>query len=278
MREKLTGNDLLRIVDTQAIRDIYLSNGFEMVFDEDEQNVQIDIRGDDRSWFFFKLRDRSTDGCDWKQTRLSNWHHQREEDAFMKGRAVEQSRYWGDPEYPLTEKFDKEIAEYIINPFAELPYGDPWTKNMLTWLTKWQEVVSYHPDIPYPGQFSRKTVKGLARHINDQTLAVLKEKGYDYNTSIPTWLHVAQINRHFGFDFTYPEDKKQIEALERQLPDDPKLASWITVLQFWNELAEKIGMLPEEFITPEAVIRDDRLRIVTYPLTPQRNLWMEKKV
>jgi hypothetical protein len=257
--------------------DVFLTNGFEIVQSHDEQNAQIKIMNNDQQVFLYKLRDRTRDGKSWKKTELCEWNYNHQNDVH-KGIPVEQSRYWGHPEHPLTDIYDVEIAQFIKDPFDLIPYDNPSQTAMESWICKWKEVINNSPNIPYPGQQSLQNVAGLAQHIDKASTKVLKEKKYTHLTSVPSWVHIAQINRHYGFSFSFNQDRQHFDDFEKRLPEDKKLASWVGVLQFWNELADSNGIIPEDYVDKYAIIRDESRIVMTYPLSPERNLWQEKQL
>ena len=79
-------------------------------------------------------------------------------------------------------------------------------------------------------------------------------------------------------------DEERIEKIRQRLPvgnDEVsrRKASWIVMLQFWAELAELSGFSPEGFrIDSKFILRDDNQKILTFPLSPERNLWMFEKL
>lgn len=94
------------------------------------------------------------------------------------------------------------------------------------------------------------------------------------------WQSLSNSER--GFIYLDINDEKQIQKILSRLPQQTlhqrKIASWIVVLQFWAELAEKNGISPESLAEKELILRDDDGRILTYPLTPEKNLWQYYQV
>jgi len=53
-------------------------------------------------------------------------------------------------------------------------------------------------------------------------------------------------------------------------------SSWLVMLQFWAQRVEELGEIPESLLKPNErnfVFRDKNGNIITYPLSPERNLW-----
>ncbi len=276
--------NILTLFKNGRINRMFPQSEFEFALEEDSTASAVSVfkKEDGMRWLYFKLRDRSSDGPSWNETPLTTWPYKHQDDCFNLGKAVEQSRYWGHPKKPLTDVFEPELATFIINPFDALPYNNPTRDNLETWLEEWLSV--YHnPQSPFPGQFSLAKIPGLANYMLEATKVLLQQKGYDYLTSVPTWLHVALLNKSYGFKFMYPQDEKRVYQLLKKLPHrtvkERKEASWITMLQFWAQLAENVGLNPESIIDdPSFILRDEDGKILTYPLTPNRNLWQILKV
>ena len=248
----------------------------------DDQAIQLTICDERRRWFEFKLRDRSHDGENWKPTPLCTWPNNHPDDAFSKVPAVEQSKYWQDPNYPLTLLYPEKTAKFIENPFDSLPFENPTLPILLEWQRTWDEVTQTTPCL-YPGSFSLKKIPRFSNQIMENTLNLLQKTGYSYLTSVPTWFHVAQHNTsHFGFEYMYPDDQKKVEQIANLLPQNNSVeraqASWIVMLQFWNELMEQNNHQPEDYIDSRYILRDNDGQLITYPLRPERNLWLIKKV
>jgi hypothetical protein len=222
-------------------------------------------------WLTYKLRDRRYDGPNWFPTPLTNqWGYHEDEDR-MQLRAVETSKYWGDPRFPLTDYFPDYLASFIQNPFAALPIEKPNEKNLQNWLTNWKEVYTADHEI-YPGQFSLYKISGLNRHVFESNCDLLPRYGYQQLTAVPTWYHVAKINEHFGFRYAQPDDASAMSLLDTAVGTFGQRASWVVMLQFWAELTESAGLLPETMIDSEFILRHEG-KIVTYPLRPDHNVW-----
>ncbi len=273
----LTAHDMGRIVITPALTEVYAAAGSTAIYKADEISAQITI-GD---WFKYKLRDRSSDGPGWKTSPLTDWHYDHPDDRFPLGSAVEESTYWLDPRYPITDVFADEAASFISNPFDALPYSDPTPEALQVWHGRWQEVVS-HDQAVYPGFYSLKAIPELRRHILETSKDILKTKGYQYLTAIPTWFHTAKMYEHLGFSYIYESDAEAVAALSSRLPFTSRRerveSSWMVMRQFWAHLAETQGYVPEELAGDATILRDDTGNLLTYPLTMERNLWMYQEV
>lgn len=274
---KIKKEDFLDICSNSGIENFFPRGDFEYRLEEDITAVSLSIVDKDgQRWFYYKLRDRSFDGPQWFPTPLTSWLYNNPSDQFNLGSAVERSRYWGDPNTPLSLCFSYNVATFIINPFEQLPFDNPSEDRLKDWIERWQYVF-FHPDAPFPGQFSLNSLNGLSSKIFENTVSLLQANGYQYLTSVPTWLHVALSNLDQGFKFYNPDDERRINAILDQLPhqtlEERKKTSWITLLQFWAELAEKNGINPTDFIDSQFILRDKQGKILTYPLSPRYNLW-----
>lgn len=270
--------ELKGVVWSPELEEICKETGSSVILEEDESSVQIKIILQNRIWFRFKLRDRRYDGPGWQSTPLTDWTYGGPDDKFDLGSAVEESIYCLDPRYPLTERFTESQACFIINPFEELPYEKPTKENLSDWLKRWKEIFASE-EAPFPGCFSLKNIPGMRKYIHTKVTALLRNKGYEYLTTVPTWWHVAGICGHLGFIYRYENDRLAIKELNKRLlsatPAQRIKSSWIVMLQFWVELVEKSGFTAEEFgLNKSFVFRDYAGKLITFPLSLQRNLWM----
>lgn len=266
--------DFVRLLPLEQLKEVFPPEQFSHELEDDETAIKYSIHdAQRRRWLTLKLRDRQFDRPGrWFPTALTNeWGYNGPEDS-IDGAAIETSKYWGDPRYPIGGFFPEEMSRFIENPFTALPHEAPTVENLLHWLNTWRDAIA-HPQLPYPGQFSLYTVQGLNRYVFDQVKTLGKERGYTYITAMPTWYHVAKINEHFGFSYHDPKDAEAMRKLDDRLLEDGHNASWIVMLQFWAELAEKSGVNPELYIDPHYILRDETGTILTYPLRPDHNLW-----
>lgn len=278
----LSPRDLLRKIWCPSIDDIFCATKSRIIEEADEVSAQIKLANAERVWFRYKLRDRRFDGPGWKGSPLTDWTYGGADDAFKLGSGVEESIYCLDPRYPLAERFTEKQVQFIVNPFEELPYSYPTKDALADWFARWQEIVGCD-DAPYPGYFYLKNIPGVRRHVHENISALLKEKDYEYLTAVPTWWHTARICTHLGFVFQFAEDKLVMDKLNARLISETKsnvYSSWVVMLQFWVALAFDAGMkITEDF--PEAenlVLRDERGSHLIFPLSPQRNLWLNFKI
>ncbi len=279
----ISTDDLRKRIWCPAINEIFHATKSRVIAESDDVSVQIKLANADRVWLRYKLRDRRFDGPGWKGSPLTDWTYGGADDVFPFGSAVEESIYCLDPRYPLTDAFTARQAQFITNPFEELPYSNPTKDALSDWFRRWQEIVNKN-NVPYPGYFYLNNIPGVRRYVHENITVLLKEKGYKYLTAVPTWWHTARICAHLGFVFQCEEDELVIDKLNTRLNFSTKeecaRSSWIVMLQFWVELVCGAGFsLSEDF--PEAVslvLRDERGAHLTFPLSPQRNLWLNYKI
>ncbi len=239
-----------------------------------------------KTWFLFRLRDRSKDGPGWQPTDLSTWHYNHPDDKFPKsGLAVERTTYLGDPNNPLIPEFDKTTANFITDSFKLLPSEVPTEENLLVWLKLFVKV--YSDQRIYPGYFSLSQPPGLIKRLFERIERLLKEKGIKWLTIIPTWWYILKMNLQHGFEFTYQSDQEKYqklkEALERQgFYQDKRLSSWVCVLQFWADLAEKNNSNPEELLeqlnlNSNLILRDEERKYYYISINTRKKLMDSQK-
>lgn len=265
-----------------AVKEIFSATGSKILLEADEASAQIKLLCDGEPWLRYKLRDRRFDGPGWRPTPLTDWHYGGAVDCFTLGAAVEESVYCLDPRYPLTDRFLPEVAAFIMNPFAHLPFEDADKEHLKNWLALWRKVV-VSEDRPFPGYFRLRNIKAARKTIHENIVRLLRkryaygDKRYTHLTAVPTWWHTTQTCEYLGFSFQYAEDRNALRLLnERLTGKDRARSSWIVMLQFWAELAERNGFCPERDFAVErgTILRDDIGRLITFPLSPERNLWM----
>jgi hypothetical protein len=274
------------IIAQASVVDFFKSRGnFRICYQEDQICCVCEVRDcKGKRWFLYRLRDRRNDGPSFTRSPLTDWNYSGEFDVPPSdGLAVERSRYQGDPSFPLTNRFSPEVAEFIENPFEaliETKYG------LNDWLNIWR-LIFYGNDTVFPGQFSLVPFpSNISRKLFNLTVNLLRESGYNYLTSVPSWWHVALSNLRRGFTFYYEEDRKIFERLQENLrslglsnQEDLGIrmkSSWLVMLQFWAQRVEELGEIPESLLRPNErnfVFRDKNGNIITYPLSPERNLW-----
>lgn len=264
------------------IKDIFEETESEILLEGDAVSCQVKLLHQGKPWLRYKLRDRRFDGPGWKQTPLTDWTYGGVDDKFVLGRAVEESVYCLDPRYPLTDIFSPTEAQFIANPFEELPYGNASGEALLRWLIFWQNIIE-KDDKPCPGYFALKNIPKARALIHQNVVSLLEERtSYDYLTAVPTWWHTARICEHLGFKFQYPQDAAATDKLNSRLPcgnsRERSHSSWIVMLQFWAELAESAGysigyFSADGWFDESHILRDEAGKIITFPLSPKRNLW-----
>jgi hypothetical protein len=276
------------IISQAGVVDFFRNKGnFEICYQEDQICCVCEVRDcEGKRWFLYRLRDRRNDGPSFTRSPLTDWNYSGEFDVPPSdGLVVERSRYQGDPSFPLTNRFSQEVAEFIKNPFEALSKPEP-EYDLDKWLNTWR-LVFYGNDTVFPGQFSLVPFpSNISKTLFNLTVKLLREGGYRYLTSIPTWWHVALSNLRQGFKFCYEEDKKIFEKLQENLrslgfsnQEDLGIrmkSSWLVMLQFWAQRVKELGEIPESLLKPNEinfVFRDKNGNIITYPLSPERNLW-----
>lgn len=276
IRNRIGMDHVGRIVLGKRVEDVVIHTGDRVYFEQDDQAVQVKVG----NWFSYKLRDRSQDGPGWQSDRLTDWPYDKEVDKTDVP-SVEESTYWLDPRGCLSRKYSPEEQKFITNPFEALPDEQSARSELIDWNVRWERLIQ-DPEIPFPGYFSDRTIPGLRRQILERSLSVLDELGYAQLTAVPTWFHVAEMYKHLGFKYTHLDDEEKVGQLRDILPHrtarDRIVSSWTVVRQFWAEIAEKRGIEPELLIRSGKILRDQKGDLLTYPLTPERNLWMYKEV
>lgn len=285
-RIRVEQGDLKRIV--KPVTGQYFPEGkYQWETVSDAQAVQltvIDPSNPSRTWLKFKLRDRAHDGPNWRSTNLNLWPNMHKDDRLRRGtKVIEESTYWMDPKYSIEKKKGKTYADFVENPYEALPWEHPTQKNLGEWLGKFTEVVNAGDGV-FPGFYSFKALPSQVRsEILGGTQDLLAAQGYDYLSRVPTWFHVymSDVKKH-GFKPTHSSDKADIQSLIEQLksatPQDRVLSSWLVVLQFFNQLVADQGGKPEVFVGEKNVFRKPDGSILTYPLSRERNLWVDKRL
>lgn len=276
--------DLIETIWTPELERIKTETGSEIIPDLDESSVQVRLVHQGKTWFKYKLRDRRFDGTPvWKQTRLVDWSYDGEKDKFPFS-AVEESVYCLDPRYPLTDTFPPEIAEFITNPFSALPYEKPDKDSLLNWFHKCRTVMESE-SIVYPGYFTTHHIPGVRSNLHRTALRLVRASGYEWLTAVPTWWHTASICEHLGFNYYFSDDKLKILLIRQLLTDrfgedesetSRRRSSWIVMIQFWADLLVKSGLRLDRSME-KYILRDEAGQIITFPLVPGRNLWMNHK-
>ncbi|NTU46878.1 hypothetical protein HGA88_04605 [Candidatus Roizmanbacteria bacterium] len=217
-------------------------------------------------WFHYALRDRSKDG--------NKEGYNPQIDGIENEGAVEESTYWLDPRESIYHHYPSEIASFIHNPFEALPFENPTKKALEDWIMLWNEIVQLK-DPPHPGQYALQKIPGLRRNILENSLRVLREKNWQQLHAIPTWYHTQKLYNYLGYEYIHMADKARVEMMQEKLSHVPEpYDSWIVMLQFWAELAEQNGVHPENYVPNAYILRDQSNQIITYPLSPEKNLWM----
>lgn len=264
--------DVKEIVLDSVLEDVLAHTGSKIQFDRTSTAAQASID----HWFYYKLRDRHADGPGWQTDRLTDWSYDKQVDV-VEVPAVEESTYWLDPRGCLSQRYETADRNFIVNPFEVLPEGTN-IQEYIEWNQRYERLI-HDPLIPFPGYFSDMTIPGLRRLILDRSLRILGDLGYAQLTAVPTWFHIAKMYEHLGFQYSFEEDKNRIEIITEALAQSGVKnrveMSWVVMRQFWAQgLEQQLGIEPEEVIKKGKVLRDNQGRLLTYPLTPERNLWM----
>ena len=82
----------------------------------------------------------------------------------------------------------------------------------------------------FSGIFLFEEYSRRKKNIHAGATELLRRKGYDYLTAVPTWWHTADICKFLGFDFQYGCDKETINRLNGKLS------------LFWKSDREKIKL------------------------------------
>lgn len=246
---------------------------------------------------------------------FTTWGYSNHGDTLRPGqRAAELSIVSADPEQVLLDRLikknrlfvdPKQLAQFIDDPFSYIPFNFSHTKELDLWWKYWFQVVDRGlrgKEIPQPGQTAQKGFEGFFKHTITSSETIVKDCGYTHLTAVPTWTYVLHAFLENGFQ---PADKAQAdeafrflealgktkllngEQLDTRHPKDP-LFSWLAVAPFMMELH------PDH--TPTLDIdetRSDRFNtlfrnlkntlqsngtVLTYPLAPGRNFWLEKQL
>lgn len=278
---KLSPEQLKSAVWCKELEDICAETKSEIILEEDDSSVQMKIACNGNIWFRYRLRDRSFDGPGWKATPLIDWDYDGKRDIFTLGPAIEESVYCLDPRFSVNDLFSDDISDFIKNPFEALPFGEPTREKLEGWLRKWK-VVMDSENIIYPGYFFARNIPKTRKKILAGICKLLKASGYEYLTAVPTWWHVASMCEFLGFEYVFSDDKEKMEELGKMLSSfedgserGRRMVAWIVMLQFFAELCEKSGYLPESFdLKSEYILRSSDGGIITFPLAPNKNLWL----
>lgn len=250
-----------------------------------------------------------------KKLAFTTWGYSNPGDTLKQGqRAVELSIVSADPEKALLDRLlqknrlfvdAKQLAEFIDDPFSYIPFGFSDPKEIDLWWKYWFQVVDRGlrgKEIPQPGQTAQRGFEGFFKHTIHASEEIAKECGYTHLTAVPTWSYVLHAFLENGF---IPTNQEQFEealqfvdalgktelpngnTLDSYHPKDP-LYSWLAVAPFVIELnpnhvpnlnidktrVERFNLL---FQNLKKSIQSDS-KVLTYPLAPGRNFWLEKKL
>lgn len=263
-----------KIIDYPGLRTIIAETDSIVHSDTDGQAYKLSIKQGDIEWFLYKLRKRDADGPGWKPGRLTDWDYSGLYDIFPH-RAVEESTYWLDPREPLEVIFTREQARFIRNPFECLEECNS-PRDLEVWNTMFTSLFD-HPSLPFPGFFAQKKIPGLRRYILDLSVSSLRAIQVTHLTAVPTWFHTSQLYEHLGFTYVYNEDalamEQLIDGLKRFSKETKVQLSWRVMRQFWIEKARQYGLSFSSLVPNELV--DVQGATLLYPLTPERNIWMQ---
>lgn len=211
----------------------------------------------------------------------------------------ERERLWVDPH---------SLANFIDDPFAQLPEGDPPSESeMNNWYLHWWQVTNRilrGKPVALPGQTSLKAFEGFLEHVTVQSEQYIKELGYNTLSAVPTWEYVRQKFQRLGFTpdntIQHQQAEKFTAILENmQLPhltrrDDnfrtrdfvnrKALISWLAILPFAIQKSPNFSpTLPinsnhekgfrNVFQAVKDAVSTNDGTVLTYPLAPGNNLW-----
>lgn len=250
-----------------------------------------------------------------KKLAFTTWSYSNPSDVIRTGQhAVELSIVSADPEQVLLDRLlkknrlfvdPKQLSQFIDDPFSYIPFGFSDPKEIDLWWKYWFQVVDRGlrgKEIPQPGQTAQRGFEGFFKHTISASEKLAKECGYTHLTAVPTWTYVFHAFLENGF---VPTNKKQAEEafnflnslgktellngeqLSTHHPKDP-LFSWLAVAPYVIEL--NTNHMPNLGIDETREQRFQMLymnlkkslqqgdTVLTYPLAPGRNFWLEKKL
>jgi len=276
---EITPEDVTSLIMVPRVEEMVRKEG-HTVIEKSDRYTSLSQVCNGIPYLTYKLRDRRDDGIEWRQTELVDWHYGGPEDLPPKGRTIEESIYMLDPNFPLSDIFTPQEAVFISNPFAALPYHCPTEENLIKYFQQWCNIVT-HDEVVYPRYFTRKNIPGLYHEIHERSTKLLKERGFNYLSAVPTWFHIAKLYEQLGFEYFDDNDAGQIKLLTDKVSyktgHERRISSWIITLQYWAKLTESVGWDPEQ-IAGENVLRGKSGEILTFPLAPEHNLWMIKNL
>lgn len=316
------------------------SYNIEFAADLDNRSVAIEKRTavGDLKVLRLNLRDRSHDGTpestppnflDLKNVPHRSgllggtlWYYANPEvDRQLPGRSsVEISRVSSDPEKLIFDGLARkrsltiaeEIARFIDDPFAALPFNNPSYDELSYWYKLWWSVIDRGlggERLAYPGQTSEQGFKNFSPHVLQKLPQLLEPFKYTHISSVPTWLYVWKANIN-GSGFHPDNIDQHNEALDflerlkninlpfyinntkvskraRELSEKDPLISWLAVapfaLQLDSKLHPSVGVKEQDqfdqvFLSIKENLIGQDGKIITYPLAPRRNLWHSKKI
>lgn len=246
---------------------------------------------------------------------FTNWSYAGKNDKQEPGvESLELSIVSSDPDHILLERLLKknrlfvnprELAKFIDDPFAYIPFEDVNEKTINLWWKYWFQVVDRGmrgKEIPQPGQTSQKGFDGFFSNTLRASEDLAKKTGHTHLTAIPTWTYVWHAFIERGYE---PTDREQyletVNFMERigsvalsnekpvsSLSPKHPLTSWLSVAPFVLQLNP--DFVPSLGIDP---VREKRFQelyanlknavqsngaVITYPFSPGRNLWLAKKL
>ncbi len=225
-------------------------------------------------------------------------------DVLTKKRQRNSENLWiDDPE---------KYADFIDDPYQEIPRGNPTDENLSHWYAYWWQITSRilrgKDGNPVPGQAAVKSFSGFFDYMMENSANLLYSKGFTHFSGVPTWTYVRDIFLHKGFT---PDDMRKhyiasvfIDSLKKirippkfqknlkaQTVEDVNshspLIPWIAVLPFALELNPDIKPVftdpmvtqdiqddfNEFFAAVKETVIDHYGNIKKYPLSPESNLW-----
>lgn len=275
-----TEEEMRALIDIPAIAELQGDPRFTVSYAHDHIRSQVTITDEaGKAWVVCGLRDRRFDGTEQGYSPLYDWNPNTPTDIPPSPSTVEQSHYFNNPNDPLSAEYGA-LADMIEHPFE-------WMGRIET--PEQARVYAHHlrafiedPNMVFPGKASRSTVTrdGGFSTVISRVHDLLRSKGVEYVASNPTWFNIAEINANkLGFQFSHEEDAQVIQKLADRTSHLTRVQrSWVVFTQYYNQLLEDQGMVPEQIIGSDVVMRDENGSIITYPFSIDHTLWQHKKL
>lgn len=274
----LSYREMIKAVTSPEVEEILLQSHSKSFCYVDPTAIEIRFITDaGKIWLRYKLRGRVHDGTNiFQESTLTNYDYSGQINYVgnLMGKVIEESTYWTDPRYEVKEVTeDSEISRFILNPFEML-----FSRSSEEWISNFAKIMNY-AEPPRPGSLGLFRINGLRKYVYEKSREMLRGKGYSYITAVPTWYHVVMMYEHLGFHYAFTSDKTNLNVLNRHLKSrgfdvrNPK-SSWVVMLQFWADKLIKEGIDPRKHYNEDLLFFSNMNQIITYKLSPKRNVWM----